>query len=164
MTYTLRVVGLGGLGAGDDAVGLRVVELLSRSQRDLELVRARSAADVVPLLVSTVPVVLVDAVVDRRWAPGTVLELGPDDLGSAERCPVSSHGFDLKKAIDLARALYEAVQPDVRIVAIVVDPRRCTPSMEISPALDLAAGQAARRIEAWGLSSPGSRSTNRGGF
>lgn len=119
-----RVIGLGQPAAGDDGVGLAVVEHL----------RAEGVPDGVSL--ETVPepsalverlgtpglVVVVDAVVGSG-APGDVLVLAPADLDDVHRHAVSTHGLTVAQAIDLAGALHPiGARPRVRIVGVVIEP------------------------------------------
>ena len=149
MTATLRVIGLGGQASGDDAAGRLVVEQLSSAKVPLDLICTSSPLDLVDLLVCSIPVVLVDAVIDLDRAPGTLVELTAEALAS-ETIPLSSHGFDVEKALAVARAIHrQEVQTDVKILAIVVDPQRCGPSMGVSSKVDRATKEAALRIAGW---------------
>jgi hydrogenase maturation protease len=117
-----RVIGLGQRAAGDDAVGLAVLEELQR--RDIppsvELLRANDATDLVWLLETSATVVLVDAAVGTK--PGQVVTLGVADLACQQVQPVSSHGVGLPEVIELARLLSpERVGTSIRIVAITID-------------------------------------------
>ncbi len=74
------VVGLGGHHRGDDGVGLAVAEQVRATAPWLDVVLVRDAADLIDLLGSGRPVILVDAVRTDRHEPGTLLPLSPKEL------------------------------------------------------------------------------------
>lgn len=117
-----RVIGLGQRAAGDDGVGLVVLERLrSLVPHDVELVEIAEACAAIPLLATPVPVVIVDAVVTDRGAPGEVLDLDSDAL-RRRACGVSMHGVSLAQALDLARWLAEPERsaPAARIIGVTI--------------------------------------------
>lgn len=117
-----RVIGLGQCAAGDDGVGLVVLERLGPLvPPDVELVAIAEACAAIPLLATPVPVVVVDAVVTDRGVPGEVLDLDSDALRSDAR-GVSTHGVSLARALDLARWLMgpERSAPATRIIGVTI--------------------------------------------
>jgi len=119
-----RVIGLGQPVAGDDGVGVAIVERLRAegvpAGVTLETVPEPSA--LVDRLEVPGPVVLVDAVVGGG-APGDVLVLSPEELDDVSHRAVSTHGLTVAQALGLAGALHPGARPDqVRIVAVVIDP------------------------------------------
>jgi hydrogenase maturation protein HypF len=104
----IRIIGIGSP-FGDDAVGLEVARILAEAPPPgCEVIAAdRPGATLIDLLDGADAAILVDAV--RSGAkPGTVHELGFDEL---ERCRahfVSSHDLDVIPAIQLARKLGRA--------------------------------------------------------
>jgi hydrogenase maturation protease len=116
------VVGIGQRVAGDDGAGLAVIDELRcrKVPAGVELVEAGEDADLVSLLESDIPVILVDAVLASP--PGAVLELTPADLAAGARPAVSSHGLGVARAVELARVLHgERFPPRLEIVAIGVE-------------------------------------------
>jgi hydrogenase maturation protease len=118
-----RVIGLGQEAAGDDGVGFAVIEELRRRgvPDDVELLRARDATALVPLLETPAPVVIVDAVLS---APaGRVMEIDAEDLSSGGVRLLSSHGLGVGEIVALARLTApERTSPSIRIVAITTAP------------------------------------------
>lgn len=140
-----RVIGLGQPAAGDDGVGLAVLDALRAEgvADDVELVQAGDATDLVHLLAGTGNAVIVDAVLGER--PGEVVLLAPDDLAERGGCPVSSHGLGVFQAIELARAVAEPPAAEVRIVGVTVAPPR-RPGGALSAEVAAAVKPAALRV------------------
>jgi hydrogenase maturation protease len=117
-----RVIGLGQPAAGDDGVGLAVLDELRAGgvADDVELVHAPDTTDLVGLLAGTATAVVVDAVLGAH--PGEVLLLAADGLAERDACPVSSHGFGVFQALELARIVNDPPLPDVRIVGVTIAP------------------------------------------
>jgi hydrogenase maturation protease len=141
------VIGLGQPAAGDDGVGIAVLERLHADgvPPGVELRRAVEPTALVELLTVDVPVVLVDAV--ASGTPGEVLELGPDELAGRGAAPYSTHGLDVEGAIALARALEPRLTPSLRIVAVGIT-RPPRPAPGLSPAIAAAVPRAAARVRA----------------
>lgn len=138
-----RVVGIGQAVAGDDGVGLAVLDELRRRSvpAGTRLVRLADPVELVSLLESRDPVVLVDAVL--ATPPGEVVELGPEELSSQAPQPASSHGMGTARAIELARALSpDGAASSVRVVAVTIrvpDRYRAGLSPEVAAAVPRAA-------------------------
>ena len=144
----VRIIGLGQAAAGDDGVGLAVLERLRERglPEGVELLRAAEDSALISLLETAVPVVLIDAAV--ATPPGEVLELTADELASQSLRPVSTHGMGVAQAIALARALAPgSVSPSVRIVAVTIArPRRYR--QRLSAAVAAAVPRAVDRVVA----------------
>jgi hydrogenase maturation protease len=145
MTRRGRIVGLGQRAAGDDGVGIAVLDWLRERgvAPAVELAEAWEASGLGALLESPGPVVLVDAVLAP--APGRILELTPAQLDDSRRTPVSSHGIGVAEAIALARLLApDRLSPALRIVGVTIArPRHHT--SRLSPAVAGAVPRAAAR-------------------
>jgi hydrogenase maturation protease len=143
-----RVIALGQAAAGDDGVGLAVLEALRRERLppDVELLHAAEDSALVTLLATPAPVVLVDAVLGGL--PGEVIELVPEELDASGFRPVSTHGLGAARAIALARTLApDAVSPAIRIVGITIAlPARYV--QVLSPAVAAAVPRAVARVQA----------------
>jgi hydrogenase maturation protease len=140
-----RVIGLGQDAAGDDAVGLAVLERLRERgvPEGVELVRADEESALIPLLDADVPVVLVDAVL--AGTPGEILELAVDDLAAHGARPVSTHGIGVVQAVELARLVNDRVSPSIRIVGVSIErPRQH--ELRLSPSVAAAVSLAADRV------------------
>ena len=136
----VRLIGCGNPDAGDDAVGLLVVDALrARVPDGVEVVRAGPAVRVLELLDGVDAAVVVDAVraPGGGRAPGTLVrvEAGPDGLPAELRNSLSSHGLGLAEAVGLAAAVGGApriVFHGVEAVDVTVG---ATPSVAVAAAL-----------------------------
>ena len=90
-----RIIAIGQRAAGDDAVGLAVLERLRQMALPLgtELVEVGEATALIALLETRLPVILLDAVVGPG-REGEVLELDVDALEPGGSTPVSTHGVN----------------------------------------------------------------------
>jgi hydrogenase maturation protease len=120
MSARTRVVGLGQKVAGDDGVGIAVLDELRRRRvpEGTELLHLTDPMDLVALLEQDKRVLLVDAVLASP--PGVVVELGPEELSSKASQPASSHGLGAAQAIELARALSPGAGASLRVVAVTI--------------------------------------------
>ncbi len=116
---TARIVGVGSLGAGDDAVGLRVAEILAG--RGLEAARVSDATDLVDLALDVELLVIIDAVVGLGPL-GAVEVLREEDL-APELQAISTHTMSVPAALAFARLLYpDRVAPAIRLVGVAIEP------------------------------------------
>jgi len=141
-----RVIGLGQAAAGDDGVGLAVLDALREHgvPADVELVRAAEDVALVALLETCAPVVLVDAVLGTPT--GEVLDLAPSELARRGPRSVSTHGLGVPEAVELARTLApDTVSPAVRVVAVTIQ-RPTAYAQCLSPAVAAAVPRAVARV------------------
>lgn len=141
-----RVIALGQAAAGDDGVGLAVLEALRTRgvPAGVELVRAPEDVALVSLLETRAPVVIVDAVLGNP--AGEVLELAPAELARRGGRAVSTHGIGVPEAVELARALAPtAVTPSIRVVAVTIA-RPARYEQRLSPAVAAALPRAVERV------------------
>lgn len=146
MSGRARVIGLGQAAAGDDQVGLAVIEHLrgTGASEAVELLAAAEPSALLPLLETAAPVVLVDAVLA---APaGEVLMLAPEELEQRGLSTMSTHGLGVAQAVALARLLSPAaVSPSIHIVAVSI----CRPErfqQGLSPEVAAAVPRAAEHV------------------
>jgi len=104
----MKIIGCGNRDRGDDRAGLVIVERLRKLGLEAEIHGGDSLA-LLEKWTATDEVILVDAVITGA-PPGkiSVWELRGDEFSLPriqEGAAVSSHGFDIAKAIELARAL-----------------------------------------------------------
>ncbi len=138
----VRVVAVGQPYAGDDAVGLRVVERLAQSPPPgAEVTALRSPLDLLALLEQPGEMIVIDALAEPARA-GRVQVLGLEALDA--RASLSSHGLSAPAAVELAAELYGARAARVRFVAISVAPR-AGPHRGLSPAAERASAVAEAR-------------------
>lgn len=140
------VIGLGQPAAGDDGVGVAVLDALraAGAPDGVTLAHVADPAALVDLLAAGVPAVLVDAV--AGGAPGEVREVAPEDL-AAGTAACSTHGLDVAQALALARALHPGRARPVRIVGIGIA-RPSRPALGLSPAVAAAVPRAVARVRA----------------
>jgi hydrogenase maturation protease len=147
MDLGVRVVGLGQRLAGDDGVGLAIIDRLRAIELPpgVELLEAGDASALLPLLETTNPVVVLDALLGAGPA-GEVVELDAADIEVASARPVSTHGLDIVAAIELARVLFGSdASPRVRIVGVrIASPARGV--CGLSPVVSAAVARAVRVV------------------
>ena len=142
---TIRVIGLGQTLAGDDGVGLLVLDELEREPPPgVELHRVSDAAALVELVQGAQRVVIVDAAVGAG-APGTVRTLQAEALADGEIAPVSTHGIAVGQALELARVLAGGDLAPTAIVAVAIEPPRGYVT-ELTPAVRAAIPRAVRAV------------------
>lgn len=108
----IRVIGVGNMMAGDDAIGPLIINALkAKKLADVELIEAEgSGLGILDLLNGAEAVIFIDAVQSGK-PPGTVHRLViPDDLGlliqsSWSSSTTSTHGFGLGETLTLAQTL-----------------------------------------------------------
>lgn len=100
------VIGIGNPHAGDDAVGLLVAQALRRAGYDGGVVENPGiAADLISLFEGHDHVILIDACRSDA-APGTIHQFDANDAPLPPfLTPVSSHGYGVGEAVELARVL-----------------------------------------------------------
>ncbi|MFZ5470922.1 MAG: hydrogenase maturation protease [Myxococcota bacterium] len=143
-----RVIALGQRAAGDDGVGLSVLEWLRAYgvPAQMELRQAAEASALLELLQTPSPTVVVDAVL--ATPAGRVLVLTPDELDARGLLAASSHGLGVGQVVQLARTLHaEAVSPHITMVAVSIErPERY--GLGLSPQVAAAVPQAGARVMA----------------
>ena len=119
-----RVIGIGQAAAGDDGVGLAVLDALERMPvpPGVQLLRVAEPTALIPLLEDAPRAVLVDAVVGAGQ-PGEVLTVPASAIDARVPGLVSTHGVSVGQAVALAEALSgERALADVWVVAVCIDP------------------------------------------
>jgi hydrogenase maturation protease len=139
------IIGIGQDWAGDDAVGLAVIRELRQRNCRADLAEVGDPGQLIELLTSGAdPVVIVDALAGDG-APGQVLLI---DLGRAHpRHPklLSTHGWGVLEAIELARvARPQSIARRIFVLGVIVGPVSLY-SSHLSPAVLAAVPRAAVR-------------------
>jgi hydrogenase maturation protease len=146
MSERARVIGLGQSAAGDDQVGLAVIEHLREAgaAESVELLAAAEPSALLPLLETPAPVVLVDAVL--AMPVGAILVLEPEELEQRGLSTMSTHGLGVAQAVALARLLSPAaVSPSIHIVGVNISrPERFRQGL--SPEVAAAVPRAAEHV------------------
>ncbi len=145
---TTLVVGLGQRVAGDDAVGLAVLdEIERRGVSGISLVRAREPSALVELVAGHQRTIVVDAVLVPSERVGEVLVIAPDELDPEAQSGISSHGLSVAQALELCQVLYPESGSNLRLVAVGIQaPDRYGEAL--SPPVQAAVRAAADQIEA----------------
>lgn len=159
-----RVIGVGQPIAGDDGVGIVVLDRLRETPLPpkTELYQIAEATTLIPLLETPEPVIVIDALVGGK-KPGMIVELEPERFMPAGLAPLSTHGIGVIEAIELARTLSPTgVTPWIRIVGVTIEaPILSCP--RLSPAIADAVPGAVAAVLALlgtqGSTQPGSRKT-----
>jgi len=123
LSDVILVIGLGSPIMSDDAVGLKVADVIENMM--IPGVETRQEAigglDIIPVLYGYRNAVIVDAIKTGAYPPGTVMIFDPDDfeptVGDA-----SAHSINLATAMHMGRGLDPENMPEsVRFVAIEVE-------------------------------------------
>ena len=137
----MKIIGCGNPDRGDDRAGVLVAERLRGFGIDAEI----HTGDPLALLErwsSDEDVIVVDAIMTGA-AAGTVRVWDCRPQHAASDASVSSHGFDIGKAIDLARAL-ERLPARLRVYGI--EGRQFDAGANTSPEVELAIEVVVRQI------------------
>jgi hydrogenase maturation protease len=149
-----RVIGLGNPAAGDDGVGLAVIDrlraLLPAARPGLIAIAEASA--LIPWCEDADRVLLVDALVDDGDDPGgggggAVRFLDEDELVRAGSAAISTHGIPVADAIGIARALGIAARIDLLGIAVRAAAPSGGLSAEAAAAVEVAAAAAASWLQ-----------------
>jgi hydrogenase maturation protease len=144
-------------------VGLRVVRALAERLRrcgptaDVDLVETEVGGFcLLELLQGVRRTILVDAISRPGLAPGTVLRLHPEDLGTTPRLR-SVHEIDLPSVLALGRALGFAMPEEVVIFAVQAADMRTfgeRPTSAVAATVPAVVARVTEQLEAWGV-APG---------
>lgn len=139
----MLIIGCGNRLRGDDGAGILVAERLRNLGIPAET-RSGEAADLIEAWRGADDVIVVDAVV--TGAPvGTVQAWDARQPPASARTSASTHGLGVAEAIELAQALQ--CRP-ARLQVYGIEGRRFDPGVEISPEVQRAIEDVARRIVA----------------
>lgn len=123
---SVRVVAIGQRLAGDDGVGLSVLDRMRALglPAGVDAHALDDASDLVSLIDGATRVVIVDAVLSV--GAGRVVVVRPDDLDGLDAAAFSTHGIGVVQALGLAKALTPPARwPDVHLVGVTIRrPRR----------------------------------------
>jgi hydrogenase maturation protease len=116
----IRVIGVGHALGGDDYIGIKVVEELSNEMDsdEVEFVTTNDPSRIIYLAEDSEKMVIVDAVLADE--PGKVFVVDPDSYPKYLK-PISSHGFEVPFAIEVAKKMGFLEGKKVVIVGISVE-------------------------------------------
>jgi len=122
LSDVVLVIGLGSPIMSDDAIGLRVVDVIDAM--NLNNVETRQEAigglDIIPMIVGYRNVIIVDAIITGACDPGTVIIFDPSDFEPTV-ANASAHEFNLATAMKIGKQLEPDMMPEtVRFIAIEV--------------------------------------------
>jgi hydrogenase maturation protease len=146
-----RIIALGNTMAADDGVGPWIIRRLEEAPPhgvDIRWVPA-PGPELLFDLEQPGEVTFIDAAMDERFEPGTILEQvvepGKEARLDQVRCLVSTHGISLAELLRLARVLNRS-RAQVRLIGIVG--RRFEPGDTLSPEVERAAQSLVARFTA----------------
>jgi len=122
LSDNILVIGLGSPIMTDDAVGLKIADIISSLKLPNVVVvqEAIGGLDIIPLLMGYKNAVIVDAVQTKEYAPGTVIIFDPEDF-DATVVNASAHEMNLATAIRIGRQYDPDGMPvSIRFVAVEV--------------------------------------------
>lgn len=128
------VLGIGNILLRDEGIGVRVIEYLRRLDLpdEVECVDGGTAgADLLEILCGRRRLIVIDAM-DAGLEPGTMLEMGLEDLQAMERPQLSLHDLDLPQTLEMARLLGE--EPE-KVILLGIQPERVECGMELTERL-----------------------------
>lgn len=114
------VLGLGNELIADDAIGILAArELKIRLEGKADVIESSVAGmALLEILIDYDRAIILDALVTGHHAPGTILELKPEDLGAV--VAPSAHYAGLPEVIAVARQLQVTFPREIRILAMEV--------------------------------------------
>jgi hydrogenase maturation protease len=149
VTRTL-ILGVGNTVRSDDGVGVHIASQIARAGTpdNVDVAHAgTSGLGMLDLIAGYDRLIVVDAI-DCGRPPGTILELGLDDLGESTTLnAVNPHQSDLATILETGRRLGLEIPEEVRFVAVQIEDaytfaETCTP--RVAAAVDSACGVAIR--------------------
>jgi hydrogenase maturation protease len=133
----VRVLGFGSPLMGDDGVGLKVIELLKKTElaelEDLDIVDAGVCGlDLLNLLDGAKKIIIVDAVLANS-PPGSVYRIEGKDLlkGTEFHSLISVHDLTVTDVLMIAEQVQDL--PEIVVIGIEIGARATELSLEISP-------------------------------
>ena len=116
----IRVVGVGHALGGDDCVGIKVVEELSNEvdSDEVEFITTNDPSRIIYLAEDSDKMIIVDAVLADE--PGKVFVVDSDSYPKYLK-PISSHGFEVPFAIEVAKKMGFLEGKKIMIVGISVE-------------------------------------------
>ncbi len=116
----IRVIGVGHALGGDDYIGIKVVEELSREMDSdgIEFITTNDPSRIIYLSEDTDKMIIVDAVLADE--PGKVFIVDSESYPKYLK-PISSHGFEVPFAIEVAKKMGFLEGKKVVIVGISVE-------------------------------------------
>jgi len=117
------VIGLGNDLLSDDAIGILAARKLKNEvSGQVEIIESSLAGvALIDLLMGYRKAIIIDAIFTGRFEPGTIVELGPEDLSPVQN--PSPHYTGLPEMLKIAELLDIDFPEDIRILAVeVADP------------------------------------------
>jgi hydrogenase maturation protease len=138
------VICVGNRTRSDDAVGPAIGDQLAACGLDIPVhITGGEPAELLDLWSGLDRVVVVDAVLTGRSAPGTVHVLSAADRAVEMASPASTHGLGLAESIELARSL-NRLPADVRVVG--VEAANLAPGSRLTPAVEASIPEAVATV------------------
>lgn len=141
----ILILGIGNILLGDEGVGVRVIEHLSRQKipNDVELLDGGTGgADLLEHICGREKVIVVDAI-QSDYPPAAIIRLTIENLKTADAPELSLHSLDLPQTIAMADLL--GCSPK-EVVIFGIQPLRVECKVELTPALQAVVPTAAELI------------------
>ncbi len=117
------VLGLGNDILCDDAIGIKVVQCLSQTEKQCENLDFKHTCEMglalLDYIVGYNSLIIIDSIKTGKVSPGTVLEIGIDDVISAGI--TSPHFLGVKETVELGKKLGLSMPDTIHIFAIEVE-------------------------------------------
>ncbi len=113
----LKVIGIGHALGGDDFVGIKIVEELSKevALEGVEFLVTMDPSDLLHMLEGAKSVIIVDAIVGCN--PGNFSVYTPEEFKN-RKTAISTHGFDVITSLEAAKKIGTNITENIRIVGI----------------------------------------------
>ncbi len=117
------VLGLGNDILCDDAIGIKVVQCLSEAEKQRENVDFKYTCEMglalLDYIVGYDSLIIIDSIKTGKVLPGTVLEIGIDDVNCAGM--TSPHFLGVKETVELGKKLGLSMPGSIYIFAIEIE-------------------------------------------
>ncbi|HEB74349.1 MAG TPA: hydrogenase maturation protease [Candidatus Desulfofervidus auxilii] len=131
----ITVLGIGNILLKDEGVGVRVIEHLKKYNlpKEVELIDGGTAtASLFPIFTETDHLIVIDAV-KGKMSPGTIYQLGLNDLMPTKKASISLHDLGLLEALDMAKKIGKSPRS---VVIFGIEPKEIDWGMELTPEIN----------------------------
>ena len=128
------VLGIGNPILSDDAVGIKIAQLLEQQKPGLAVEQTNEAPiALIDLITGYDKLIIIDSIKTEQGKPGELHKLELDDFSSSQDFPFS-HGMDIATAFEVGKNLGCRMPQSVRIYAVEVKDNetfaeQCTPEV-----------------------------------
>lgn len=133
-----KVIGCGNLLAGDDGIGIHVINELRKTALPSNVQLFEGGTDplrLLDLLRNTTKVILIDAIIGAG-NPGEIFILSPEQIDSQDIGPLSLHEFGLPQIFQLGYELFPQEMPQETLVVGIEAKNIDSCNPNLSPAVE----------------------------